>query len=174
MSVMNKVLGVGIIAAALVGLVGVVGAIQERGGEPSDGTAVVIDTSGIGALRHPDAATLQLWSEAAGVPAAFTYAVAWEETRNNADPSIRGAHGEYGRFQIKLTTARVRCPGLNVKEYYDNLACFLRMSREDWMRSGSWRTAARTHNGSGVRAESYANKVMGTVRMIVSAKVGVV
>lgn len=148
----------------------VVGMKQEA---PADGVAVAVDTSAIGALQHPDAATLELWSEAAGVPVAFTYAMAWEETRNNPSPWVRGAHGEYGRFQIKLTTARSRCPGLDVRQYDDNLACFLRMSREDWQKCG-WACAARIHNGSGRRAEEYASRVMETVRVIVNSKVGVV
>ena len=139
-----------------------------------DGTAVAVDTSAIGALRHPDAGTLELWSEAAGVPAVFTYAMAWEETRNNPNPAVRGAHGEYGRFQIKASTARLRCPGLVVTEYEDNLACFLRMAQQDYYKCGNWRCAARIHNGSGRRAEEYAARVMATVRVIVNAKVGAV
>lgn len=160
------------VVAALLGAAAV--AVSPTKQEAIDSTAAAVDTSTIGALRHPDAAELTLWSEAAGVPAAFTYAIAWEETRNNADPSVRGAHGEVGRFQIKLSTARARCLGLNVTDYHDNLACFLRMTRQDWQKCGSWRCAARVHNGSGVRAERYANHVMGTVRMIVNAKVGAV
>lgn len=137
-----------------------------------EGEVVIPDSGAHGALRHPDAATLELWSEAAGVPPAFTFAIAWQETRNNASPAVRGRHGEYGRFQILLSTARTRCPGLNVVEYEDNLACFLRMARQDWLRCGSWRCAARTHNGSGLMAERYADSVMQTVREIVNAKVG--
>lgn len=127
--------------------------------------------TGRGPWAHPDGATLAVWSEGAGVPVLFTYAVAWRETRNNASPATRGKLGEIGRFQILPSTARARCATLDVREYYGNLACFLKMAREDAAGprcQGDWRCAARIHNG----AQAYADSVMSDIKNLVRRRIG--
>lgn len=127
--------------------------------------------TGRGPWAHPDAGTLGVWSEAAGVPVVFTYAIAWRETRNNPSPATRGKLGEVGRFQILSRTAAARCRGIDVREYYGNLACFLRMAREDAASArcaGDWRCAARIHNG----AQAYADSVMLDIQKLVRRRIG--
>lgn len=123
----------------------------------------ILADSAPGAARHPDSTALETFSRLVGVPPLFTFALAWEETRNNPDPKTRGKHGEWGRFQVKETTARARCPGFNIKTAEGNLACFLKMAREDRIAGGSWWHAARVHNGSGEAARAYADRVIRTV-----------
>jgi len=91
-------------------------------------------------------------------------AVARVESGCNLSPLLR-AHAcwnrvvrlrdcEVGRFQIKPSTARARCRGLNVFTYSGNVACFFRMFGEDWARGGRTYATLR-HNGSGPGAEHY-------------------
>ncbi len=69
---------------------------------------------------------------------------------------------EVGRFQIKPSTARRRCPGLDVFTYDGNLACFTRMFKEDTDTSGTL-SAIVHHNGRGPKAQEYLNRVLKTV-----------
>ncbi len=134
------------------------------------GVTVTIDTSAdsVEAIdtiwKMPDAPVLALAAERAGVPPAFALSMAWEETRSNVSPSVRGAHHEWGRFQIQPATAASRCPGLDIRTYDGNVACAMKMLRADWERHRLWRTVARAHNGQGPPAEAYADRVMARAR----------
>lgn len=142
--------------------------------EVADGTAVAVAAppEAVDTLLASDAATLRVWSEAAGVPYVHTWALAYEETRRNTSPGTRGGHGEWGRFQILPSTAKSRCGNLDTRTYYGNLACFLKMTREDALRCrGDYRCAARIHNGSGPKAEAYADRVWATTRALVEREV---
>lgn len=96
-------------------------------------------------------------AERAGVDPRLALAFAWVETQTNTDPRVRDRTCWYpgyrsrdcaiGRFQIKPSTARTRCPGDDVKTYRGNVACFLKMLSEDVMRFGL-RKAIRTYNHS--------------------------
>jgi len=119
-----------------------------------------------------DAPTLALWSEAAGVPVLLTEAVAWTESGRNLDPLLRGAAGEVGRFQIKPSTARLRCPRQNITTARGNLTCFLRIVRRDYATcGGDWRCTIARYNGAGPMAAAYADRVLGYVRRRVLAEV---
>lgn len=128
------------------------------------GDTVVADSTA-GPWSHPDALRLRAAADALGVPYRYAYAIAWRETRNNDGPWTRGAHGEYGRFQILPSTARSRCPGIDVGAYDGNVLCFMKLAREDLSACrGDVRCAARVHNGSGPRARAYADTVSAIVR----------
>lgn len=79
----------------------------------------------------PDAPHLRATADSAGVPRGGLLGMAYMETRNNLKPGVRGPGGEWGRFQIKLATARARCPGMDVKTYDGNVACVAKMFGED-------------------------------------------
>lgn len=72
---------------------------------------------------------------------------------------------EVGRFQIKPSTARRRCPGLNVWTYDGNVRCFVHMLEED-AAAGGMLYAIRHHNGSGPRAADYLQRVLATIGWI--------
>lgn len=98
----------------------------------------------------------------AGVSPRIVLAIAYAETRNNLTPTVRGRHGEVGRFQIKLTTAAERCAGVNVRTYKGNVDCFLEMFASDVRRLGTLR-AIEHHNGRGPQARAYTQAVLATV-----------
>lgn len=154
-------------------LAGAVFVPREKPQETDLEIAAPADT-GRGPWAHPDAPTLRIWSEAAGIPYVFTYAVAWRETRNNPSPDVRGARGEIGRFQVMPATAKSRCGGLDVRTPEGNLACFLRMARADLAGrcAGDFRCAARVHNGPGWASERYADNVMADVKTLVERGMG--
>lgn len=159
------------IEGACMALVLIAGALAL--GEPAARPVPVADSIAVtDTLLGPDAHVLRVWSEAAGVPYVYTWALAFEETQRNPSPGVRGAHLEWGRFQILPSTARARCPAHNTQTYYGNLACFLRMTREDVATCrGDYRCAARIHNGRGPRAYAYADRVMDRVAVIVGREV---
>jgi len=155
------VFGAGIFV--LIAMVAMANGIQE----PADGTRVTVRIPRMstivapGAALHPDSARLRTFSELAGVPVALTFAVAWQETRNNArDSTVRSSKGALGRFQIMDATARSRCPRFDVRTPDGNLACFLKMIREDAASSGDYGSAARIHNGRGYAARAFADTVL--------------
>jgi hypothetical protein len=65
---------------------------------------------------------------------------------------------EVGRFQIKPTTARLRCPGVNVFTREGNYQCFFTMFSED-MRARGLSYAIRHHNGAGDHARWYLRRI---------------
>lgn len=131
----------------------------------------------------PDRLTLVHASEVARVDPLATLAIAWEESRDDVNPHLRAHycwHGEFvtneglvvgavhkadcevGRFQIKPSTAKARCPSINIWTYSGNVRCFLKMFGEDSRRYGVV-TAIRIQNGSGVKAKEYTQRVLATI-----------
>lgn len=141
---------------------------------PAPEPIVAADTarSVIRAANPPDAPTITMWSRAAGVPAEYALAIAWEETRWSQAPYVRSAVGAIGRFQIMPATARERCPNHNVRTYYGGLGCFLKMSQENMQTCrNDFRCMARIHNGAGPKAEVFADSVWSTITQIVQEEV---
>lgn len=112
----------------------------------------------------PDARYLTRAADSAGVPALAVMAIAWEESRGNVDPRLRGTRGEIGRFEIMPATAAAFCPDLDVTRYKYNVVCALRLLRLDLLRVGLVRAIIR-HNGraEGPRAKAYADRVLTTI-----------
>lgn len=143
-------------------------------------------------IAMPDSTNLRRLADSANVPASAVLAIAWQESNANLDPRLRGHHCwwsirrdsatvivhhepdcEVGRFQIKPSTARSRCPGLSIWHYDGNVQCFLKMFREDVDRYGVI-DAIRRHNGSGRSALAYTESVLATVgRLTLQQKDGV-
>lgn len=111
----------------------------------------------------PDAHYLKVQADSIGVPAVIAWAVSWEETRRNTSPHVRGAHGEWGRFQILGATARGSCPGLDVRTYAGNVRCGLTHLRGLHARHGNWPEAIRAYNGRGPAARAYRQRVLASV-----------
>lgn len=109
--------------------------------------------------RAPDAAYLCVLALWFNVPAEVLLAVSWMETRFNVRPTIRGSHGEWGRFQIRSATAKHLCKGLDIKTYAGNTVCGAAILRYHRIHEGSWRRAVRRYNGRGQRAEVYVGKI---------------
>lgn len=104
------------------------------------------------ALHCADDAHLRYLAHRDSLPAARVLSIARVESGCNLNPKLR-AHAstrdrEVGRFQIKPSTARMRCPGVNVFTYAGNVACFLKMFRED-VRGFGVTDATVRHNGYG-------------------------
>lgn len=92
------------------------------------------------------------------VPPVVALEMAWEETRRNTHPLIRGAHGEWGRFQIKP----LHCDG-RVKTYSQNVACYFRLMRSHEIACGGWVCAIERYNGRGPRARAYRDRVLARI-----------
>lgn len=146
------------------------------------------------AVVVPDSVQLRQVAVAANVPYAVVAAIALEETGANLSPTLRGHYCWYGykslvvnpvsngidtvrvvhhekdcevgRFQIKPSTAKGRCVGLNIWTYDGNIACFTKMFGEDTRRLGVI-AAITKHNGSGLKAREYTQRVLATVGRIV-------
>jgi len=127
----------------------------------------------------PDSLALKRVGEAVGVPAAVMYAVAWQETRLNVNPAIRGPGRlecdsigncrricrEIGRLQINpcIQWRHPACAVASLKIYASNLRCgaaILRSARDGAL---SWADALRIYNGSGVHARIYAKEALAYV-----------
>src|SRR4029077_19542276 len=121
------------------------------------------------ALRCPDAFHLRYEAARAGLPPAAVLAVAEVESDCDVRPTLRGHYCwwrghhprncEVGRFQIKPSTARARCPGFNVFHYEDNVECFLWMFKRDTLTGGLF-FAVEHQNGGGRKARAYVDKVL--------------
>jgi hypothetical protein len=126
-------------------------------------------------------------ADSAHIDERATLAIAWEESRDNLNPHLRGHHCWYsymtvsgdsvrvrhhhdpdcevGRFQIKPSTARRRCPGLDIFTYGGNTRCFAKMFAAD----AAYRDIAYAithHNGRGPRAREYLNRVLAVIGWI--------
>ena len=112
-------------------------------------------------LLLPDASYLRATAAHEGVPPALLMAVAWEETRANLNPALRGAHGEVGRLQILPATAARWCADLDIRRYGDNVRCGCRLLR-GWLWFGGWPEAIRRFNGRGPAALAYRDRVVRT------------
>ena len=103
------------------------------------------------ATGHPDAWLLKQYADSARVPPVLVWAVAYQESEHNLNPALRGHHCaklptcEVGRFQILPSTAKVRCPDLNVFIYRDNIKCGVRYLRYWYDVQGSWEEAVRAY-----------------------------
>jgi len=97
------------------------------------------------ATGHPDAAALAAFADSARVPHTVVWAIAWQESRHNTNPALRGSAGEWGRMQILPSTARHICPTLDVRTYLGNVACGVRLLRGHYARTGSWVLAIRAY-----------------------------
>lgn len=120
-------------------------------------------------LALPDAWYLQRQAERAGLPREVLWAVAWQETRANLDPRVRGPHGERGRFQIMAATARRWCADLDIRTYKANVQCAVRILTRLQAEHGIVE-AVRRYNGSGPRSRAYLAEVMQTVGRILEAQ----
>jgi len=72
---------------------------------------------------------------------------------------------EVGRFQIKPSTARRRCPGKDIFTYNGNILCFFQMFWDDKQRGGT-EFAIKHHNGSGPMTLTYRDRVFRTMGWI--------
>ena len=100
-------------------------------------------------LQHEAAVTL--------TPTAPVLAIAWIESRTDTNPHLRAHYCwnaqrhspdcEVGRFQIKPSTAKVDCPGLDIFTTFGNHACFFTRFDETLIRGHSVREAIRRHHG---------------------------
>ena len=103
------------------------------------------------ATGHPDAALLAAYAGAARVPREGVWAIAWQETRHNLNPGIRGGlcrgkrDCEVGRMQVKPSTARRVCPSLDIFTYDGNVRCSVGLLRSLYERRGSWALAIRAY-----------------------------
>lgn len=112
----------------------------------------------------PDAAHLATLADSVGIPAELSWAMAWEESRANLNPRLRGALGERGRFQVHETRRigiRCRALGLNVRTYAGNTRCHAIVMREMIDAYGT-AEAVRRWNGSGPGARAYRARVGAT------------
>lgn len=142
---------------------------------------------GQGHPRWLDGVTLLDVADSVHIDDRAMLAMAWEESRENLSPSLRGHRCWYthrmvvadsvvvrkhhepdcevGRYQIKPSTARRRCPGLNVFTYTGNIRCFAKMFAEDTEQHD--RIYAITHhNGRGPRAREYLTRVLAVIGWI--------
>lgn len=93
----------------------------------------------------PDAGLLAVYADSARVPHVVAWAIAWQETRHDLNPALRGRAGEVGRLQVLPSTARSRCPRLDIYTYTGNLACGMRLLRWRFEQRGSWAAAIRAY-----------------------------
>lgn len=131
----------------------------------------------------PDRAHLVHLADSANVPSGEVMAIAYEETGLSLLPSIRGHHCWYsyhvdsntvvvhherdcevGRFQIKPSTGRARCSGINIWTYEGNTNCFIRMFSEDVKRFGVARAICRHNTGQPLKRCPYAERIAWTIR----------
>lgn len=137
--------------------------------------------------RWPDGITLLDLADSARIDGRATLAMAWQESGDNLSTRLRGHHCWYsqrvvrgdsvvvlhhhesdcevGRYQIKPSTARLRCPGLNIFTYAGNTRCFAKMFAEDTARRGI-EFAITNHNGRGPRARAYLARVLAMIGWI--------
>lgn len=119
------------------------------------------------ATGHPDAGLLAFYADSAQVPHEIAWAVAWQESRHNLNPALRGRAGEVGRFQLMRATARALCPGLNIYTYTGNVACGLRYLRSQYERTGSWSRAIRAYQCPACKhATAYERSVVSKIGYI--------
>jgi len=107
----------------------------------------------------PDARYLHQQAVIVGVPTRAVWAVAYIESRNNLSPFLRGRAGEIGRFQIKASTARRRCVGINIWTHDGNTECFLHMFAADATAHGISEAICR-HNGLARERCAYGDRVL--------------
>ena len=97
------------------------------------------------ATGHPDAALLAAYADSAHVPHTVVWAIAWQESRHNLNPAVRGRAGEIGRLQVLPRTAKTFCADLDIYTYSGNVKCGVRLLRGHFQRRGSWAAAIRAY-----------------------------
>lgn len=122
-----------------------------------------------------DSAALRQVAESAGVPVPVMYAVAWQESRNNTNPNIRGPGREQcdslgcrrvcreiGRMQINpcILWRHPACVGVDLKVYAHNIRCSAAILKAARDGTSTWHDAIRRYNGSGPAARRYAKEVL--------------
>ena len=97
-------------------------------------------------------------------------AMAWEETRSNVSPAVRGKAGEIGRFQLSRAVARRYCPDLRIERYHDNVRCYMRTMSYYMVELDLPGllpvNAIERYNGRGPKARAYRERVLATVRRL--------
>jgi hypothetical protein len=104
------------------------------------------------------------------------FAIVWDESGININPWLRGHHCwnamvheldcETGPFQIKPSTAMLRCPNLNVFVYVDNVTCFIKMFNEDSIKKGRI-YAIKHQNGNGPDADAYVKRILASIGWLI-------
>jgi hypothetical protein len=118
------------------------------------------------ALHCPDSFHLR-WvaAQAEAFPPTRFEAIARVESGCNLATRLRGHHClakrdcEVGRFQIKPSTARKRCPGYNIWTYDGNVRCALTILGDNRVLLGLT-DATRRFNGAGPASFEYLYKVL--------------
>jgi hypothetical protein len=138
---------------------------------------VLITSSPRSVVLWPDYEILSHEAAVTFVPLAPVLGIAWVESREDTNPTLRahycwhsGLHSpdcEVGRFQIKPSTAKANCPGLNIFTTIGNHTCFFHMFRANYERYGIDR-AVKMHHSSPVPSENelYLAKVKSVVTAI--------
>ncbi len=101
-----------------------------------------------------------------GVPAEIALAVASHESKichwaPNGDV-LRGSSGEYGVMQLMPATAAGL--GVDPTDVDQNIHGGVKFLRQLYDRYGDWQLAVQHYNGSGPRAQAYAQSVMAIAR----------
>lgn len=132
--------------------------------------AIAAGPSPIEVTGHPDALYLAAEADRQGVPRLVAWAIAYQESRHELAPDLRGHHCrgrpgcEVGRFQILPSTARLACRDLDVWKYSGNVACGLRYLRLLYEERGSWVAAVRAYQCPRcLRRTEYEQQVMATI-----------
>lgn len=98
---------------------------------------------------HADETDLRAAARWHRVPAIVMLGVAATESGYSGRNDVQGTHGEIGRMQIQVPTARAGGCGAPVRleDYGYNIACGARILRHCYDRYGSWNLAIRCFNG---------------------------
>ena len=123
----------------------------------------------------PDSAALRVAGAEFNVPAVVMQAVAWQETRLNLNPAVRGPGREQcdslgcrrvcreiGRLQVNacIQWRHPACAVALLKNYASNLRCgaaILRAARDG---TSTWADAIRRYNGSGPHSRQYMKEAL--------------
>lgn len=139
----------------------------------------------------PDWNILTHMADVAHVPHGPVAAIAWLETRDNMDSAVRGHHCwhdrgervsamdtvhwatsvhtpncEVGRFQIKPSTARARCPNLDIFTRQGNYICFFWMFHQDFDRYGAMEAIKRHHGGTPQQNAAYFREALKVIALV--------
>jgi soluble lytic murein transglycosylase-like protein len=149
----------GVVALSISCVLLAAGAVELR----APGLETVMANVWVVATGHPDAEFLARVAAEAGVPRLIMWAVAYEESRNNTDPTVVSVKGARGRMQIMQATARAYCPGYDIDNYEENVRCGARILRAHRDELGSWESALKRYQGGGSLASRYRDRVLATI-----------
>lgn len=123
----------------------------------------------------PDSSALRRAGAEFNVPASVMYAVAWQETRSNVNPAVRGPGREQcdslgcrrvcreiGRGQVNpcIVWKHPSCRRELLRVYEHNIRCMAAILRAAHDGASTWQDAIRKYNGSGPRARQYAKDAL--------------